>query len=236
MAYLSSAILRGTHADRPSSGDATLAGRLYFESDTNLTFRDSGTDWEAYSGTGGGEGHTIQDAGTSQTQRSKLNFIGATVADNSGSDSTDVTIASSVEYPKFQEAFFDDFVAYSGAGFSRDIASAYPFNWSMYSTTATNGDTWDIGIIIDAGTYTLKLWVSTGPQMGKVDISIDGESPISTFDGYSGSSVNSYIYTVSTGALSSGYHKIRFTVNGKNASSSSYRFYGSKLSIIPAAY
>ena len=39
-------------------------------------------------------GHIIQDAGVSKTQRSKLNFIGATIADNAGNNSTDVTITS----------------------------------------------------------------------------------------------------------------------------------------------
>jgi hypothetical protein len=44
-----------------------------------------------------GSGHTIQDEGVSRTQRTKLNFIGdgVTVTDNSGADSTDVTIVSS---------------------------------------------------------------------------------------------------------------------------------------------
>ena len=42
----------------------------------------------------GGSGHTIQDDGTSQTQRLNLNFVGATVADNPGNNSTDVTIPS----------------------------------------------------------------------------------------------------------------------------------------------
>jgi len=39
-----------------------------------------------------GGGHTIQDDGSVQTQRANLNFIGATIADNAGSNSTDVTI------------------------------------------------------------------------------------------------------------------------------------------------
>lgn len=38
---------------------------------------------------------TVQDNGTPQTQRSNLNFIGATVADNPGNDSTDVTVSGS---------------------------------------------------------------------------------------------------------------------------------------------
>jgi hypothetical protein len=43
---------------------------------------------------GGGSAHTIQEEGTSLTQRSKLNFIGTgvTATDNAGADATDVTI------------------------------------------------------------------------------------------------------------------------------------------------
>ncbi len=46
------------------------------------------------SGTGGG-GHTIQDEGSSLTQRTKLNFVGAgvTVTDDAGNDATKVTIS-----------------------------------------------------------------------------------------------------------------------------------------------
>jgi hypothetical protein len=45
---------------------------------------------------GGGGGHTIEDEGTPLTQRTKLNFVGASVAvtDDSGDDATVVTISS----------------------------------------------------------------------------------------------------------------------------------------------
>ncbi len=39
-------------------------------------------------------GHTIQDTGVAQTQRSNLNFVGATVADDAVNDATVVTIAN----------------------------------------------------------------------------------------------------------------------------------------------
>ena len=41
-----------------------------------------------------GSGHVIQDAGTGLTQRANLNFVGATVTDDSGNDATVVTISS----------------------------------------------------------------------------------------------------------------------------------------------
>lgn len=43
----------------------------------------------------GGGGHTVQDNGTPMTQRTNLNIIGATVADDAGNDATKITIVAS---------------------------------------------------------------------------------------------------------------------------------------------
>ena len=56
----------------------------------------SGVSWAAGGGSGGG--HVILSSGTPYAQRSKLNFIGATVADDSGNDRTNVTITSGANY------------------------------------------------------------------------------------------------------------------------------------------
>lgn len=48
-------------------------------------------------GGGGGSGHIVQENGTSLTARSKLNFsTGITATDNSGADSTDITVTTTV--------------------------------------------------------------------------------------------------------------------------------------------
>jgi hypothetical protein len=65
---------------------------LYNTTTYKYTVRENGV-WSEMGA--GGSGHIIQDNGSSLTARSKLNFIGATVADNSGADSTDITIAGS---------------------------------------------------------------------------------------------------------------------------------------------
>lgn len=49
MAVLSDAIQRGTLAARPA---ASIAGRLYFVTDTNTLYRDSGTAWESVEASG----------------------------------------------------------------------------------------------------------------------------------------------------------------------------------------
>ena len=62
---------------------------------TSSTADASGLAW-ATGGSGGG--HTIASAGTPFTQRTTLNFIGATVADDSGNNRTNVTITSGANY------------------------------------------------------------------------------------------------------------------------------------------
>lgn len=63
---------------------------------TNCDTIDTDADGDFSCGTdgGGGGGHVIQEEGSDLTQRTNLNFIGPTVTatDNSGADSTDVTI------------------------------------------------------------------------------------------------------------------------------------------------
>lgn len=44
MALLQNVVAKGTHAARPAAGSA---GVLYFETDTNILFRDNGTSWDA---------------------------------------------------------------------------------------------------------------------------------------------------------------------------------------------
>ena len=60
----------------------------------------------AWTDAGSGGGHTIQDEGTSRTQRTNLNFIGDAVSatDDAGNDATKVTVSSSLLYREFYSA------------------------------------------------------------------------------------------------------------------------------------
>ena len=72
------------------------AGQIVFDTDADALYRLNGarTAWVSLA-TGGGGGHTIKNsANTSMTARTNLKFIGATVTDNAGNDSTDVTITA----------------------------------------------------------------------------------------------------------------------------------------------
>lgn len=45
MTLLATALSRGTHAARPAAGNA---GRLYYETDTGLVYRDNGSSWDVF--------------------------------------------------------------------------------------------------------------------------------------------------------------------------------------------
>ena len=74
-----------------ASGSASQVQTIIGGTDITIDSTDPANPIVNFSGI---DGHTIQDEGTPLTQRTNLNFIGdsVTVTDNSGTDSTDVTI------------------------------------------------------------------------------------------------------------------------------------------------
>lgn len=77
----------------PTTFNFTTDGALWLDSSSGkLMGRDGGVDFEL-SGTGGANGHVIQDEGSSLTQRTNLNFVGAGVAVTDIGSVTTVTIA-----------------------------------------------------------------------------------------------------------------------------------------------
>lgn len=55
MSTLANAILRGTHASRPTDNATGTTGRLYYETDTHILFRDNGSSWDNCEATGTGD-------------------------------------------------------------------------------------------------------------------------------------------------------------------------------------
>lgn len=85
-------------ADRIFFWDDSAGGPRYLEIGSGLSI--TGTTLTA---TGGGGGHTIQDNGTPLTQRTNLNFVGATVTDDAGNDATVITITGGSGTPGFKD-------------------------------------------------------------------------------------------------------------------------------------
>ena len=92
----SAVIPSGTTAQRDGSPSA---GYLRFNT-TDSSFEGyNGSSWGAIGGAGGGSGHTIQNAGSSLTDRTNLNFDGTYLiaTDDPGNDQSDVIVSSALQ-------------------------------------------------------------------------------------------------------------------------------------------
>lgn len=139
-------------------------------------------------------------------------------------------------YPKHASLWLDECVVAVGNALSRDVNDTYAYNNVAYSGSAAINDQFDLGFVIAAGTYTIKINYQKGPTCGIATITIDGGSSLGTIDTYAAGWASSVDTTLSSGALSAGYHKLSITMAAKHASSSGYRFGASKIMLIPAAY
>src|SRR4051812_48437891 len=89
MAVWENVIGYGPHAERPAPG---APGALYFESDTGLGFRDTGTTWQLVSSRG--EGRQIQSIDADTTLTAANLFVLVT-----GGDGISVTLPDPAAYP-----------------------------------------------------------------------------------------------------------------------------------------
>ena len=78
---------------------------------TNVTLDDTTNPGEIIINASGGGAHVIQDGGVPLVQQPALNFIGATVTDNPGNNSTDVTIAGGGGGPLEEGVFTENATA-----------------------------------------------------------------------------------------------------------------------------
>jgi len=97
-------------------------------------------------------------------------------------------------------------------------------NYAMYSyqNPANNGDTFQQGFVLKAGTYTMNVLIVTYATQGKVDWYIDNTLVWSGMDTYSSGVIYNVLQTQSVTIVGSGAHTLKGIVNGKNASASAY--------------
>jgi hypothetical protein len=99
--------------------------------------------------------------------------------------------------------------------------------WSFFTNnmldnyaTHANGDNVSIAIRVPNGTYTLRVAFLLSSAQGKFDTYIDSDNYGNT-DAY-GSGYNAVEFTGK--ALTAGLHTVKFQLNGKNGSASTYNF------------
>lgn len=114
--------------------------------------------------------------------------------------------------------------------------AAYDYGYAITATTAADGVTIDFGVYVAKGTYTVTVSGGTTNSRGKLDWTLNGVSQTTAQDWYSSSTVYNAQKTFTLTVPYSGWHVLRATVNGKNASSSNYNFSITSIDITPSAY
>jgi hypothetical protein len=114
--------------------------------------------------------------------------------------------------------------------------TSQPYGFAVYQNPRADGDYFEFSIYLTKGTYTLAHIGYTAPNMTKLDWTINGVSATTGVDWYSASAVYSVIKTFSLTVPYTGYHRIRATVNGRNASATDWYYNISQIAVYPAAY
>ena len=143
---------------------------------------------------------------------------------------------SAVSYPKTWTMWHDQSKVTNGNAIRKSNNSNQPYGRYADQNAPANGDISENGFYVAAGTYTLKMLIIKETDTGKLDISIDGGSVIGTIDFYGSLAWGQEVSISSVVISTDGYHKLVMTVNGKNASSSDYHCYITKMWLEPSAY
>lgn len=126
-----------------------------------------------------------------------------------------------------------------GSGGRSLSSGATPAAYFVIASTgnSNDGDSEEFGIWINAGTYQITEIGPTSATSGKTDWYIDDVSIATGLDHYSASTVHYVTKTVvaSVAIATSGYHILKWKINGKNASSADYVFGLSYMMIYPAS-
>jgi hypothetical protein len=126
------------------------------------------------------------------------------------------------------------FVAAGSLTWVANASQNYLNRGGFMQSSGSNGDSYAFSFSIRSGTYLLKCLGVTSTDSGLLDIYFDN-TKVDTIDFYSGSTVFNVIKTSTSLVVStSGRYKLTLTINGKNASSSSFIIRMNKLWLLPS--
>jgi len=123
--------------------------------------------------------------------------------------------------------------AYSTEGGSATVivnASQYT-NGSVYNKDENNGDFIEYRVLLDAGTWTLRTLYITDSDGGYGSISLNGTPQGSNVQFYTAAPVYNNIVNRTLTITTAGWYTIQYRILGKEAGSSSYKYYISGLSV-----
>jgi hypothetical protein len=192
----------------------------------------------------------VTAAGATQTDPTAYKLL-ATIGDNTTTTATYNTADASLSattipmvnttgsrpiFPRCSVIMADEIIS-SNANWGRVVQTLQPYNfhYQVPAANSANGDTFQGAAWIEAGTYTLHELGYTGPTVGKIDVYLDGAIIASGQDWYSAGGTYNVEKTISSVVVpTSGYHHLKFVVNGKTGSN--YVWVITKIWFTPAAY
>jgi hypothetical protein len=137
--------------------------------------------------------------------------------------------SSTAVYPVTASLLFDEATAVTGNLASLHVAdflvgsSAWGFVMANDPSPA-NGDSFEQGFFLAAGSYTLAVYGMEGANWGKIDWYIDNVLAVSGQDWYAASFVLDVVKTHAVSVATDGPHTLKAVVNGKNGASGSYYY------------
>jgi hypothetical protein len=136
---------------------------------------------------------------------------------------TPVTIPDPAIYPDNFKIVAEDGLD-PNLNYSVLVTNAQMFAHQGEVTPIADGNSYIFPFFCRAGTYDLKIRALKGLNFGKTDIYVDSDLQSSGVDWYNFGALNSVQQTISITVPSDGNHHLVIVVNGKNATSSSFRF------------
>lgn len=164
---------------------------------------------------GGGQ---LTDAALSAPVTTTKGGLGLNAGSSTGlPDFTSGSVAF-IALPKRASMMHDEATVTTGNALAYSISATSFFNGTVFQSASANGDTFTHSFWLLAGTYTFSALGSKAASAAKIDWSFDGSVLVSGQDWYNATTVIDTVLTASVTITGDGYHVLKGTINGRNAS------------------
>jgi hypothetical protein len=159
---------------------------------------------------------------------------GMTLVEGAALANTSPTPIPFNDLPARVTLWMDEATVTSGTALQVDLDSSQMYQLLAAPVTPANGDTFTHSFWLRAGSYTFSVLGMLQSVGGKVDWYLDNVLIISGQNWYKSTNEFNHIKTATVTVIGDGHHLLKAVVNGKDASSSGYWYYFTKLWFKPS--
>jgi len=159
---------------------------------------------------------------------------GMTVVEGAALANTSPTPLPFNDLPTRATLWMDEATVLAGTAIQADLDDNQLYHTLVAPATPANGDSFSHSFWLRAGTYTFGVLGVRGTIGGKVDWYLDNVLIISGQNWYHSSDEYNHVKENSVTVVGDGYHVLKAVVNGKDAASSAYWYYFTKLWFKPS--